>query len=503
MKRLSPSDMVALAAIAATILLIIVRRDRFPVFVDIYYHLSVMEMFDQAGGIVAHDFLQFAPEGRDHLYPPLLHLCMLAMNKAGITTEAIGAMVSAGIYPLILCTIWFIVRETFSRKAASMGVLLLLTSWSFFYTTAVVSAAGIATILALWTYYFTSTGRWLSASLTMALCIYSHLSYPHLIALSLALIAILDPRMRAVVPKILGIAYALALPWVVLVIVHRDAISQTSMDGGLQQVELLLVMLAAGGFVLSCRKLRGSDATYAVPVAMLAAMMPILFFYPSRFFVHGSVPLAILGGIFLSEAVTGIGARTGNARVPFAAVMCALMLIVMTGGITAVYGGSVQRGMPQQEAPPGAPDIQESAQNGLAGLRFRTSTSVLPTLIQDDILGVPSYLQQANARVIRAVTECTGESDVIVTQPGMLGCMITAFTGRATTTGMFRETANDTGPPVTPPEFDTYRIFTGTQPVLVLEGALQDIPPAFPWWAAFLLLAAALAGIGYGGKKGI
>ena len=37
MKRLSPSDMVALAAIAATILLIIVRRERFPVFVDIYY----------------------------------------------------------------------------------------------------------------------------------------------------------------------------------------------------------------------------------------------------------------------------------------------------------------------------------------------------------------------------------------------------------------------------------------------------------------------------------
>ena len=49
---------------------------RFPFFLDIYYHLNVMRGFDTAGGIVNHAFWELAPEGNLKLFPPPFHILL-------------------------------------------------------------------------------------------------------------------------------------------------------------------------------------------------------------------------------------------------------------------------------------------------------------------------------------------------------------------------------------------------------------------------------------------
>jgi hypothetical protein len=482
---------VSLLAIAATISLLVLRSGRFPVFVDIYYHLSIMEMFDQAGGIVTHDFLQFAPEGRSHLYPPLLHILMMMAHKAGASSEHIGAFVSAGAYPLILMSIWYVLREMISRKAACLAILFMLSSWSFFYTTAIVSAAGLATILALWAYLLVYRGRWLSASIVLALCIYSHLSYPHLISVSLVLIAGVCPLYRKNVAKTIVLAYALASPWLAVVLANTGAIAQTSMDGGLQQAGFPLLAAAIAGAAISLKSLLGGKTCFAFPLAMMISMLPILLFYPSRFFVHGTVPLSMLGGIALDWCIVHMGKRAVSPRTSKALIGGALVLMAMTGTIVVASGGAPQQTDGPNNVPNPAP-AQHGEQRDIMTLRIRVAPSVIPALISDDMLEQPSYLQSQYSDLIRAVSGQTEEQDVVVLPSGPTACMVTAFTGRATTSGMFRETAADTGPPDNPATYRQYKVFTGSRPVTVLADAKSEPPAAFPWWAAGMLLIVAL-----------
>src|SRR6185436_3212168 len=73
-----------------------------PWFVDLYYHMNVLEGFRQAGGVALHDFWEFAPAGRPHLYPPALHVALLSFDwlPMGVITRA--RLASVLPYPALL-----------------------------------------------------------------------------------------------------------------------------------------------------------------------------------------------------------------------------------------------------------------------------------------------------------------------------------------------------------------------------------------------------------------
>jgi len=56
MKKLNRYDLLALGIIVVSTLLSLKRLNIFPVFVDIFYHMSTAKGFDIAGGVVLHDF---------------------------------------------------------------------------------------------------------------------------------------------------------------------------------------------------------------------------------------------------------------------------------------------------------------------------------------------------------------------------------------------------------------------------------------------------------------
>src|SRR3989338_1246111 len=78
-----------------------------PLFVDIYYHLNVLQGFRDAGGVVLHAFWELAPAGRPHLYPPALHVGLLALDGLQLDPITLARLDSVVPYPLLLLPTWW------------------------------------------------------------------------------------------------------------------------------------------------------------------------------------------------------------------------------------------------------------------------------------------------------------------------------------------------------------------------------------------------------------
>jgi len=454
MKRLSRTDILATVFLLFTWILILNRLDLFPVFIDIYYHLSAMRGFDIAGGVVTHDFWEYAPGGRPHLYPPLLHVLMLTMYKAGLNEAAIGTIVSAMMYPLSQLTTWLATREIFNQKTALYTLVFLSAVLQYFTSQAIVSAAALVLAITPVIFYAIEKGRELAAVILMSVCLYTHLSMPHITAFSLLIYAALNKERRNRVLKTVGAAYLLASPWLVHVLLNIGSIVTGGMPSMTIGLPLFHVLSAAIGVAYCLREKKA----YYFPVASILGMSVIALMYPSRFASHSILPMSILAGIALDRSTSTVeGNRKRIGYVLAASLIIAVVLF--TPLISVPAGGTTRR--PVRRRP--ILVVQEA---------------VIPRLIsgrmgERDVF-LRNLLTRENLEVARIVLENSDEGDIIFTNNGPYGCFLTSFTGRSQTTGMFHEVAPEEE--ITPP--DNARII-----VIVGERGRQvriwETPPPF------------------------
>ncbi len=453
MKQPRRTDVLAIVFLLFTWILIVIRLGIFPVFIDIYYHLSVMRGFDTAGGVVAYDFWEYAPGGRPHLYPPLLHVLMLTLYKAGLNEAAVGTIVSVAMYPLSQLTAWLATREIYTRKTALYTLVFLSVVPQYFTSQAIVSAAALVLAMTPIIFYAIERGRETAAITLMGACLYTHLSMPHITAFSLLIYAALNKEKRRRVLRTVGAAYLLASPWLVHVILNVENIVTRGMPSMTIGLPLFHVVSAAIG-VAYCLK---EKKAYYFPAAFILGMSVIALMYPSRFASHSVLPMSILAGIALDRSTStleGNGKRTG-----YVLAAALIIAVVLFTPLISVSAGGTMRG-PVRRRP--ILVVQES---------------VIPRLISGRIVErgiLRNLLTRENLEVARIVLENSDEGDIIFTNNGPYGCFLTSFTGRSQTTGMFHEVAPEEE--ITPP--DTARII-----VIVAERErhmrMWETPPRF------------------------
>ena len=120
----------------------------YPLFIDTYYHMGVIEGFSQAGGITTRAFWELAPGGRVHIYPPALHVIGYFFALAGVTPRTFITLVSATCYAGCLLTTWIWLRRIIGARGALFGVLLLCGPYAFFWTQASFTAVAGVMVLA-------------------------------------------------------------------------------------------------------------------------------------------------------------------------------------------------------------------------------------------------------------------------------------------------------------------------------------------------------------------
>jgi len=329
LRRKNTYDILSLLLLAIFLVLIAVNLSMYPVFLDIPYHMAVTGGFQEAGGVTTWDFWDFAPEGRPHIYPPLLHVSMSLMMDVGLSMEFVATLVCLAMFPLILLCLWWSMRKLFGPRAAFYSLVLVGVPYMFFWQSGVTIAASLVLALTPLVMVMVEEDRKPAAVILLAMCLYSHLVMGHLAALAIFIYMLHRRENWKSILTILCFAYLLYLPWGIVVLTNLSSFSVSeSMAGGNIILHLFLWLLALAGFIICYVR---KKQYYLLPSYFLS-MVPIVFFYSGRFWEgHVFLPLAMLGAVALDRLHEALERSFGRhaVKIPYARAVTAGILAIL------------------------------------------------------------------------------------------------------------------------------------------------------------------------------
>ncbi|HNQ23984.1 MAG TPA: hypothetical protein PKK06_12915 [Phycisphaerae bacterium] len=279
----------------------------YPVFVDTYYHMGVIEGFSQAEGVTTRAFWELAPGGRVHIYPPSLHVIGYFFTLVGVSARTYITVVSAVCYFGCLLTTWLWLRRIIGPRGAMFAVVLLCGPYAFFWTQASFTAVAGVMVLAPLALLALETERFLVCGVVSFVAITMH---PMGLFLPPALVLNALLRRKRLVAGLLAAVVPVVLygPWLGHIWANR-ALLPDSRTGG----EISLGGFGVGGVNLGVF-LVGLSAV-SVPwliarrgpvLGLVGALLGFAVVFPmgfgGRFFAFNiHWPLACLAGYGLAE----------------------------------------------------------------------------------------------------------------------------------------------------------------------------------------------------------
>jgi hypothetical protein len=193
---------------------------KFPFFLDIYYHLNVMRGFDAAGGIVNHAFWELAPAGNIHLYPPLFHLLLLIPYKLGLDIISIARFFSVFSFLSLLATLSFVINRLFSPKTGFFVTAAAVIPYTFFLKLTITIPVNICLILILLAFYALEKNRKIACPMLIACAFYTHLGIPWLGVLALIIYGLIKKDVFKQVMRAVLVSLLLAAPVILRVLAN-------------------------------------------------------------------------------------------------------------------------------------------------------------------------------------------------------------------------------------------------------------------------------------------
>ena len=365
----------------------------YPLFIDTYYHMGVIEGFSQAGGITTRAFWELAPGGRVHIYPPALHVIGYFFALAGVTPRTFITLVSATCYAGCLLTTWIWLRRIIGARGALFGVLLLCGPYAFFWTQASFTAVAGVMVLAPLALLALETEHFLACAVLNFVALTMHpigLFLPPALAINALL-----RRKRSIVGLLAAsVPVVLYGPWLAHIWANR-ALLPDSRTGG----EVSVGGFGVGGLNLGL--LLAALAVLSIPwlvkrrgpaLGLVGALLGFAVVFPMGFggrFLAFNIhwPLACLGGYGLAELVRWLEQR---ARLRAGVHVFSIVLV----GTALVAYPALEMPLPKSEGPPGRPPAGGEARDGppaverprdetrsaLPDLRFTVQAGALPKL---------------------------------------------------------------------------------------------------------------------------
>ncbi len=284
----------------------LLRWQLFPQFMDMHYHLLIAREFLDHAGYCGWDYLQYAPVGRPHIYPPLFHVLLALLLKAGLGKIFLAKLFEAITPSLFLLPLWFFVKKNYSPRLAFFVLLISLSSFSFFLSLINNVPATFALILGLFALDRLLQGSYRQAAFSLILCFYTHIGVSWFISLTFFLFALFDPGKRRQGLWLWVLALIVSAPVIYKQISASAVISLSGINERFfcefKPVEYILGLY--GLFIIFKREKKSRIFAYL----FLASF--IFLFYPYRLFsAQGFLPIIFLAGItlnFIYERLKGV-----------------------------------------------------------------------------------------------------------------------------------------------------------------------------------------------------
>ncbi len=379
----------------------------FPYFLDSYYHLSVIQGFREAAGVVLHSFWEAAPEGQPHLYPPLFHLLFLPASLAHLPPLVIARFWSWAAFPGLLLVAWTVLKSIFTERIACLSLILLATPFSFFLAAVNYLPATLSLMAILGLMLAVQKGKSLAGGLLLSLIFWLHAGLPWLVVLSLTLFGLLEPERRKTTGIILAIGIVGALPWLIHLSRHVALLKfHARGEDLLLESPILLVALGLLGLRTAWRENR-------FLFSLAVGFLPMGLLYPFRFFsAQGLFPWLLLAGLTLENGMKRSSKKGWVAAGLFLFSALSPTLRATPEGIRWVWADTTF--------------LQ------LSGL----STGV-PRVTQQ-----PLFHESLMRDLVKTIVAHSEPDDLIGCNLPYIGGMLSVLTGRATTTEMLGEMNN-------------------------------------------------------------
>lgn len=314
----------------------------YPHFSDVYYHMSVIRAFSDAGGLVLTDFWSFAPSGRPHIYMPFIHTVGYLLNAStGISPWTFITMMSWLLVPLSFLLTWFLVRDYDGDASALIALSVLAGSGAWFFNQAAHTANAAALCLGIGALIAFKRDRFI---LTFVLCLFACLShgsgFTALITITVVSLCHPERFFKRALP-IAAMVVTGTIPWILHLFNHSRAIQPL---GGIFQLHrfhlaIILLFFAAAGFIIMIgrgichlrkKERKQAENTLIFPVFLLSFAIFFPMHFAHRFWGFNSyLPYACLAGcgsVWLIQSLN----RTISNRIPSEVFVVILVFIHLT-----------------------------------------------------------------------------------------------------------------------------------------------------------------------------
>jgi hypothetical protein len=326
----------------------------YPLFIDTYYHMGVIEGFSQAGGVTTRAFWELAPGGRVHIYPPSLHVIGYFLSFVGMSPRTYITLISAFCYVGCMLTTWIWLRQIIGARSALFAIIFLCGPYGFFWTQAAFTAVAGVMVLAPLAFLALETEHFLACGVLNFIVITMH---PIGLFLPPALVINTFLRRKKLLAGLLAASLPVVLygPWLAHIWANRAFLPDNRTGGeislggfgGGANLGLFLAPLAL--LSIPWLIIRRGPA-----LGLIGALLGFVVVFPMGFggrFLSLNIhwPLACLAGYALGEFVRWIeqriSLRVGVQVFTFAVAGTALLMYPAINSQTGGFGGG----------PPGGP----------------------------------------------------------------------------------------------------------------------------------------------------
>lgn len=418
--------LVLLSAFAA---LSILNWQKFPLFLDIYYHLNVMRGFDSAGGIVNHAFWELAPVGNVHLYPPLFHLLLLIPFKLGLDIISIARLFSVLSFISLLVTLSFVIGRLFSPKTGFFVTAAAAIPYTFFLKSIITIPVTISLIFILLAFYALENNRKIACPMLIAGAFYTHLGIPWMGVLAFIIYGAIKKGAFKQVVKTIAVSLLLAAPIIIHVLanVHNleNPLGIKVTENNLFEFYPFVYLFAALGLGrLRDAKVRSRSLFF---IALFAGFLPMAFNYRYRFLSgEGLLPIIFFAGMGMEKSYDLLRKRFIEARLrPGLILFCFLSLFIIVNVLSPTVSSYTTSVEGQKE------------------LSFFFRDSTLDNLLPSYKKHVrPFEINLADSEAIewvKIIKDNTAPDDIICSNWAYIGGMLSALTGRPNAAQTFYE----------------------------------------------------------------
>jgi hypothetical protein len=385
-------------------------RQYLPVISDSWYHLSVIKAFSEKG-LTLHDWWEFAPFGRPHLYSPLFHLInVLILKVTDLGLIDLAKLWGVVTFPCILISGWLAARSLFDRRAALLTLLLISLNVNLFFSFILMPATYA---VCLWPFLFILILRkkYIFSAALLSIIFYIHFGIAAVAALSLFIFGLFRREYSKDIALISCLSALACSPWLIHLYLNRSFIHALRQDFSVYIPVFAVLGLACGIFFAARHRDKGALAI----VSMILASCVFLVNLPDRFSTYSGFLFPLLGGY-------GISCLRKKQR-----VIIVLILAISFVSFTPFIRHSRPIALPMLfkndsifEPTPLLALIYCQDPEVAGRFRYRS--------MPDDIMSLADLIKKN-----------IGKDGIIVTNNGSLGEIFFTLTGRRTTSGLWDE----------------------------------------------------------------